>query len=243
MRAQEVMKAELKAILSVHDVMPETMDDVAAILHRLKDLNLGPVTLLVVPGRPWQTEQLETLREWVAQGHLIAGHGRFHYTQAKRLKHRIHAALISRNVAEHLDLNEEDIISLMERCAEWFKTQFLPSPSLYVPPAWALGGVRRNALRKLPYSHIEVLRGFIETTTGQLHKTPLVGYEVDTALRAAFVRPWNKWQIRRALKTQIPLRIGLHPYDFSLRLSKDIEQLLSDPRLTPITFASSLFLS
>ncbi len=56
--------------------------------------------------------------------------------------HRLHAALISRDVAEHLSRPAHELVALVHRCHGWFAAHGLPAPTLYVPPAWALGGTR-----------------------------------------------------------------------------------------------------
>ena len=229
---------ETRAVISLHDVMPETLPQAEAILGRLRKLNIPPITLLVVPGRDWQPDQLDWLRQRVAEGHRLAAHGWRHETQPRKLYHRLHAALISRNVAEHLALEPADIPGFIRRSMEWFPKNKLPVPILYVPPAWALGKWRTRD-EELP-AYIEVLSGILDTRTGQVHRQPLVGYEVDTVWRKLFVRGWNSWNIRRARKTGRALRIGLHPHDFELLLADDLEQLLRSPSLTPVDLETSL---
>ena len=45
---------KMKAVISIHDCMPETMDKIQRILKWLKERNIPPVTLLVVPGKNWK---------------------------------------------------------------------------------------------------------------------------------------------------------------------------------------------
>jgi predicted deacetylase len=241
---------ELKCFISLHDVMPETLPEVQGILARLDEIGLPPITLLVVPGRDWSDEQIDWLRARSAEGHELAAHGWLHETTPKRLYHRLHAALISRNVAEHLALAKAEIVPFMQRSMAWFPEQGLPAPSFYVPPAWALG-LKSRAFRPgcagtgpegpTPFpEYIEVLRGIIDVEGGQLHRLPLVGYEVDTWWRKAFVKQWNARNIRKAQASGRVLRIGLHPYDFKLLLADELEALLLAPNLTPLSLRASL---
>lgn len=151
----------MKACLSIHDVMPHTLERVERILAWLQERGVPPVTLLVVPGHPWKVPQIERLRELAATGHELAAHGWQHETTPRRLYHRLHAALISRKVAEHLDLDSQGILELMQRSQNWFAENQLPLPDFYVPPAWALGPITKADLTKAPYRLIETTRGLI----------------------------------------------------------------------------------
>ena len=217
-------------VLSLHDVMPETLDRVEGILNEWAAQGLPPATLLVVPGRDWRAEQLDRLRAFAAGGHELAAHGwRHHCDRYRNLHHRLHGALLSRRAAEHLALDRPRRIALMQRTHAWFGAHDLPSPRLYVPPAWALGKVDPQALASLPYSRIEVLRGVLELPAGRLRPLPLTGYEADTAWRAGVLRRWNTAQLRRARRTGRPLRIGVHPHDYELKLGNELRDLLRQP--------------
>ncbi len=216
-------------LVCVHDVMPETIDRTAAILQRLEAHGVPPCTLLVVPGKPWAPASLDTLRQWSAQGHRLAAHGwRHHVAEIRGWQHRLHAALISRHVAEHLALDSTGIRRLLEEAHAWFALHGLPAPSLYVPPAWALGAIRGEDLAAAPYRQIEVMSGLLSPATGRLLRLPLVGFEADTRLRAAFLRRWNARQRQVARQRATPLRLSIHPDDFELHLADQLEALLRE---------------
>lgn len=220
----------MKAIISIHDCMPETMDKIQNILEWLKEHNVPPVTLLVVPGKNWTRQHLSQLQEYTKEGHTLAAHGWHHHTQPKKILHRIHALIISKNVAEHLDLHEQSILDLLKRSHQWFLQQKLPSPSLYVPPAWALGAIKKQSLLKTPFKQIEVTRGIIDLTSSKkpyLKTLPLTGYEADSPFRASFLVRWNQFQQKQAQAKAIPLRISIHPYDLDLPIAKQLETQLS----------------
>lgn len=221
----------MKGLVSVHDLMPETMDRVETILDWLSQRSVPPATLLVVPGRLWTASGLDRLRQLAEAGHELAAHGWRHETQPRRFWHRLHATFISRNVAEHLNLDSADIADLMLRSHRWFLEQGIPAPNLYVPPAWALGKISPKHLAELPYRQIETIFGLLQRdpTGGYwMQKLPLTGYEADTILRAAFLRKWNAWQAISAKRTNRPLRISIHPDDLSLRLRSQLQtQILS----------------
>ena len=223
----------MKALVSLHDVMPETMDRVESILEWLGDLGIPPVTLLVVPGKPWSSGQIEGLRRLAGRGHVLAAHGWCHRTTPRGLRHRLHAAFLSRNVAEHLALDSAGILALLSRSHAWFAANGLPPPMLYVPPAWALGAIRPDDLARAPFRVIETTFGLIrppardraDPPTGKprFERLPLTGYEADTAVRAAFLRRWNQSQVRKAARHGKPLRLSIHPDDPRLRLADQLE--------------------
>lgn len=223
----------MQAFVTIHDLMPHTMERVEGILDWLKDCQVPPVTLLVVPGRPWAKQQIVRLRELAGLGHPLAAHGWCHQTQPRRLYHRLHAALISRKVAEHLDLDSSGIRSLMQRSHQWFAANQLPLPDFYVPPAWALGPIDAADLAELPYRWIETTRGLIHLQAESGHPgacfqhLPLTGYEADTFFRSCFLRLWNCAQARKAREMRLPLRISIHPDDLNLRIADQLAEQIA----------------
>jgi predicted deacetylase len=216
----------VQALLSIHDVMPETLAPVRALRDELLRLELPPPALLVVPGRQWRQPELQTLRAWAAEGSELVAHGWLHRTTPQRLRHRLHAWLISRDVAEHLALKPDAVCALMRRSAGWFADHDLPTPITYIPPAWALG-MHAGRLADLPYRFVETLAGVhrIGPEGQDFVRLPLLGFEADTTVRALSLGFWNRLQL--ALAGGRPVRIGLHPRDASLRLSQQLRQHLS----------------
>lgn len=219
-----------RALISVHDVMPHTLDDVRATLHLLATLGILRVSLLVVPGLPWSKADLEALRALDAEGHELVAHGWQHETRPRRPLHRLHAVLISRNAAEHLALTPDDIAHLMCRSRRWFDAHSLQVPDTYIPPAWALGGLSPAGMASLPYSRIETLSGVhLRQTDGSFHlqRMPLLGFEADSMPRALFLTQWNRLQLRLSRRFDSPPRIALHPADHRLLLGGQLRAILS----------------
>lgn len=231
--------APLKTLISVHDLMPETLPAVERILGRLERHHLAPVTLLVVPGRGWGPRHIKTLRALERSGYRLAGHGWQH--RAERfggLYHRLHGLFLSRRVAEHLALDEDGIVALIQGCHQWFGEHGLAPPDLYVPPAWAMGPISYARLRSdCPFPLYERFDGVIDSAAGHLQPLPLLGYEADNALRAPVLRLWNRWNLRRARRQRLPLRIGIHPRDLELKLADELEHALAQPS-EPIDYCS-----
>ncbi|MDZ7802583.1 polysaccharide deacetylase family protein [Thiohalophilus sp.] len=217
----------MKALISIHDVMPETLDRVEALIERLRARDRTAITLLVVPGRAWDETDIARLAAWSRQGMELAAHGwQHHARRIHGLWHRLHALFISRDAAEHLALTTAEIEQLMRDSAIWFEAHDLPTPTSYIPPAWALGRLPRARLAALPYQQVEVTRGVIDCRSGRLHALPLVGFEADTAFRAAFLRCWNRFQAHQARRSGRPLRIGIHPGDAELRLADQLAEFI-----------------
>ena len=219
----------LPALFSIHDVMPETMERVQAILKLLHDARIFKVTLLVVPGKPWRQTELATLNRWSADGIELAGHGWVH--ECSRLggwRHRLHSRLISRNVAEHLAISPAECTALMQRCRRWFEEQLELSPQLYVPPAWALNHLRADELRATGFTMVETLTGIVNVNSNRLVRLPLVGFEADTQLRRLILKTMNGVSVLWSRAVQKPLRVAIHPYDVELLLSQDLKKLACD---------------
>lgn len=229
------------AHLSIHDVKPTELDRVQEMVDRCREVAGTRVALLVVPGLDWTPAQVDLLRAWADEGFELAGHGWVHRADPPRtLHHRVHALLLSRDHAEHLSRGREEVRGLVRRGAGWFLDRELPAPELYVPPAWALGGLTSLDLEVLPYRWYEVLVGFLDSATGRLYPTPLVGYEADTPFRRRALRLTNALARRAAVASRRPLRIGLHPRDLEHLLADDLLGDLSDPRWRFVTTAEAM---
>lgn len=210
--------------------MPETMTKVEAAISRLNADGITRFSLLVVPGRSWQPHQITRLQDWFAGGAEPVAHGWSHHTQPRKWSHRLHAALISRNVAEHLALNGSGILDLMKKSKDWFQQNGLPEPDSYVPPAWALGPLSEAQIQAIPFRCVEVTRGILlpgKSNPYRLLPLPLCGFEADNLTRQIFLSQWNQLQLRKAKKTSRPLRISIHPNDFELRCRHQLERFLA----------------
>ncbi|MEJ2669591.1 MAG: DUF2334 domain-containing protein [Gammaproteobacteria bacterium] len=217
-----------RAILSVHDVMPETLRDVEAILSGpLAAFDPERILLLVVPGCSWSRGALQRLRVLAMSGYEFAGHGWLH--EVKRIKgiyHFLHSCLLSRRTAEHLSLTSDEIASLLMMNADWFSEQGFAPPVLYVPPAWAIGRINAGLLRYQPFRWFEVFMGFWDTLRGHRRAVPLMGFEADTRFRAQFLS-WSNQLAWRLGRTGYPIRIAIHPRDFSLQLATPLRVYLA----------------
>lgn len=216
------------ALVSIHDVMPETLDRVLEVFDLLGTLAVKPVTLLVVPGRSWHPHHIDQILQMVHEGAQIAAHGWYHTAgRIRGPKHYLHSLLISRHTAEHLALSPPQITELLHRCATWFTQSPLPRPSLYVPPAWAMGMALR-CLPPTPFQYYETLCGVYDRRQRQFRPLPLAGFEADRWLRGWSLRLWNHLN-HRLSRHQGMLRIAIHPYDLHYTLRPDLIRLLKNP--------------
>lgn len=230
-----------RAILSVHDVMPETLDRVDRIATLAEQSGCPRPTLLVVPGKDWTARDLDWIRRKSDAGFRLAGHGWIHRgPPARGLYHRVHGAVISSDQAEHLSRSRDESRAIVEKCYGWFRGARLPAPDLYVPPAWALGELTLADLRTLPFRHYETLAGFIDAATGVRQNVPLVGFEASGAVSAFGVRLSNSFNLALGRALDRPVRVCLHPSDLDLRLRASVFGMLRR-RWDWIPDAASLF--
>lgn len=210
------------ALVSVHDVMPETRAAVSDILYqlsRLERLPLSKITLLVVPGKDWNSSDIKWLQSLARAGYPMAGHGWSHCAPPPRtLYHWLHSLILSRRAAEHLSRDSNQLKQRVHNCYQWFLEHDLPAPELYVPPAWANGRLPWSLWPQRPFSLLETLSGVTDLNQGTTLPLPLTGYEADTSLRCWVLQRFNQWNIQQARRHQRPLRIGLHPFDLKYPL-------------------------
>lgn len=217
----------MRALVSIHDVMPQTLERVERLLGLMSEPVRRGTVLLVVPGRDWQPEQLAQLARWQGEGLELAGHGWTH--RAERIQgwyHRCHSYWVSRHAAEHLSQPPGALRELLERNYRWFVGHRLRPPSLYVPPAWALGALTTEDLRASPFSYVETTRGLWHLPSGRRRALPLVGFEADTPGGATLLRTWNRVNALWAGPNR-PLRLSIHPYDDELLLAGPLRQWLA----------------
>ena len=218
---------QLKALLSIHDVMPETLTRTQSILEFLINHGIKTVTLLIVPGRNWSSKDIDKLVELQWAGYILAGHGWYHgCALPKTIYHKLHSGLLSRMVAEQLSISRAEIIQIINRCYSWFVKHDLIPPDLYVPPTWAMGSISPKELDRLPFRLYETLTGLYDNRDHCFYRLPLIGFEADTNLRVKLLRILNKCNRGLAYLLNRPLRISIHPYDQQLGLASELEELL-----------------
>jgi hypothetical protein len=132
----------------------------------------------------------------------------------------------SRDVAEHLGKTEPQVREIVERGARWFTEAGLGPPTVYVPPAWAMGELPLRAFGETNYRWVETLTGIYSVRGKRFHRLPLVGFEADTAARARALGGLNRINHLLATATGRSLRVAIHPRDFDLLLARDLERMI-----------------
>ncbi len=228
----------MRAIIwSVHDVTPSTLDRTAEIVDLLVASGGRSLAILVVPDGDWTSDHLNTLRSWERAGHILAAHGWSHRALPPRgVYHRLHAALLSRDAAEHLGRPRDEVLDIVRRSQAWFTDAGLQPPRLYVPPAWALGALPLSVFDATSFQWVETLTGIYDTKGGRWHRLPLVGFEADTRVRAWSLRVSNAANLALGATLRRPVRVGLHPDDLTLLLAREVRALVSSPH-RPVSLA------
>ncbi len=217
----------MPVILSIHDATAESLDQVKEIAGRFLQAGGRSADILVVCGSSWSPHQIDELRRLSDQGFRLQGHGWTHRAGTHRTWfHHLHSWVLSRDVAEHLSKSAAELREIILRCAEWFGRHRLPPPCLYVPPAWALGGIGREELAALPFRYYETLGGIFDVQCDKYHALPLWGFEADTWLRAGFLRCFNRFNAWSAERHRRPLRVSVHPADPQLYLRRQLARAL-----------------
>lgn len=220
------------ALISIHDVMPHTLDEVQDILSQVSHLPAQNISLLVVPGLDWKQEHLDRLHALENAGFVLAGHGWYHHAREIRgLYHHLHSALLSRDVAEHLSLGGAEIRKLLDACFYWFTDKGFMPPDLYVPPAWAMGNIGKNELRQSPFRFFENTSGLYDSVDERQVNLPLAGFEADNTFRAVSLSFWNRINLTLASATR-PLRLSIHPHDRELKLKESLARFLASVTAT-----------
>ncbi len=217
------------SIWSLHDVCADTFHLAETIVKRLSAAGVHPLCILIIPSGEWSAGQLNALRQWERDGHILAGHGWSHRSRpARTIHHRLHGLLFSRDAAEHLGRTSEEVREIVELSARWFASVGLTAPTLYVPPAWAIGDLPLGAFSQMPYQWVETLTGIYSVGANRFRRLPLLGFEADTRFRALVLRALNGFNRLVARATRRPIRVAVHPHDFDLLLAEDLAQLVRE---------------
>jgi hypothetical protein len=218
------------ALVSIHDVTPRTLPQTLDLIALLEAQDGRRATLLVVPDADWSQADLDVLRQLQDSGYELAAHGwRHRCAGIASWAHRLHSLILSRDLAEHLALDADRIAALITASHRWFAGVGLRAPDLYVPPACAMGRLRRKALHAMPFCMYEYLTGVYHVGTAQFVRLPLVGFEADTRWRRHALRALNALNSTLGRTLNRPLRIAVHPFDLDYCLADELRTLLRRP--------------
>ena len=216
----------MKSYISIHDVTPSNIDTIENIIQTLQNqYKIDKICILIIPGLDWHNAQINKLISWQNSGIEIAAHGWSHVAeQNKTIYHKLHSLFLSANCAEHLSKKREDLLIMITKSYNWFITNGFRRPLLYVPPAWALGNLKKTDLMQLGFTHYECTTGMIHNQ--KYYFLPLLGFEEKTFIGAHIRRFFNSLNFFMAHFTGL-IRLAIHPNDFKLYLKNDVFNYLS----------------
>jgi len=208
-------------LLALHDVSPRHAGACRQILSFLKDRNLPPAALLVVPNfhGMWPLEDhpefLSELTSWAAEGHELALHGLVHIEERPvggGFSAAFQRRFLTGGEGEFLALSASEIRSRLEAgLAAWERTG-LPRPRGFVPPAWLYNEHLDPELSRLGFAWTESHTD-LRVPGGAALPSPVISWASRDPLRrigSQVVCP----SLARLWKGRARLRIALHPHDF-----------------------------
>ena len=60
-----------QSIISIHDIMPHTLDKIKIIIKKLEKVKCSPPTLLVVPGKNWNKNDIYLYDKYCSRSDII----------------------------------------------------------------------------------------------------------------------------------------------------------------------------
>lgn len=215
----------MRVIWSIHDVSPGSAEWADRMVRRLTSQGATPLMILIVPAGDWAPEAISLLRRWETDGHRLALHGWDHCAvRPAGTYHRLHSLFLSRDAAEHLNRGGAEMLARIERGRAWFLEDGLSAPTIYVPPAWALGAVKEQELGAMGFRWVETLTG-IQSTSSKKHRLlPLVGFEADNQWRRVALQVSNTINLVLARLSGRAVRVAIHPGDDAALLASDLDR-------------------
>lgn len=234
-RAPDLRDRRLLCV-SLHDVAPATLPACRDALDFLDALDIGPVSLLVVPdyhglGRADRDECFcDFVRARARRGDEIVLHGYFHrgpdverHGLRDWFERRVHTdqdgefARLTGTVARVRLLRGLAVL----RAAGW-------QPSGFVAPAWLMSPGTRGALQSLPLRYYAT-RDYLHLLAdeGRIH-APSLFVSTRSPWRRMLSVPWNHVVLGRYLDAPV-LRAALHPPDLGYRGIEALWRRLLEP--------------
>lgn len=210
-------------MITIHDISPENFKNSMELL-RLCEYAGARTILAVIPARKWSNLQINQIRSAIREGHELAQHGYSHSINEgrKTFFSRLHGALFSNDVAEHLVFEREELLRRLIAGIEALVV--FGDVRWYVPPAWSVGPLYLEDYREMGVDCLEHLWGYESVNTRQKVTLPILGYQATNIMRHCGLLLWN------TVNDFIPTlwcRIALHPEDIESPLVKKLKQRLN----------------
>ena len=206
-------------IASIHDIAPSTFDDVQAIAALLDDLNVRPISLLVVPrhhaGRSLTEDHglVDWLRARQAAGDEILLHG-YEHRLARPPRSRAQALRIralSRGEGEFANLDYPEAAARLRRGREMLEACGLHA-SGFVAPAYLLSPEARRAVTDAGFAHVPQLFSLWQPPARRTRFAPAVFFDPHSATTRRLTTFYSRLAHTAFARCPI-LRIVIHPPD------------------------------
>ncbi len=214
-------------VVSLHDVSPLTRDVFTGMLKDLAKIGVTKTSLLVIPNHHRRGHMLDdaSFCRWLEglakAGHEVVVHGYYHQRAPRgdeTAKQRWMTNVYTMGEGEFYNLSYDEAASLLSQAKADFAKLDVPPPVGFVAPAWLLGSAALSAVERANFAYTTYLTGMYsiswkayDSRQNFLHSQSLV-YSCRNAWRRACSLVWNA-SLRRRLRTNRLLRLGLHPPD------------------------------
>jgi predicted deacetylase len=229
--------------VSIHDVAPATWPLCLRLIDALREVDLFPVTWLVVPcfhGDARRSLGVEAqLDYFLSEGHELALHGFTHADRrpaATGLRARFLRHVYTQSEGEFSAVDADEARRLLARGTQWFLRRGWPANG-FVAPAWLLSKPAWQVLRASRFAYTTTYARFYSLPTGASVLSPSLVYTARNRAGRLFSPPAAS--TLAALLAGAPLvRLSLHPRDalhphLVLHAQRLVEKLLA--ARTPMT--------
>lgn len=211
----------MSVIVSIHDVAPATMPEVAVLVGMAERVGL-PTSLLVVPGpwrppvmaeAPWFVDELHRL---AGRGHEIVVHGWEHRAVDDPARsvgrfERSAGRVLTRGCAEFAELGDREAAARVRSGLDAVRAIGF-DPIGFTPPGWLASPEADRALAAAGYRYTTSRTSVIDLVHGVRHPVPAWSQRVGSPLTAG-VAALVERLVGRRLRAGMDVRIPLHPGD------------------------------
>ena len=209
-------------VVSMHDVSPLTRDVFTSMLRELAEVGVKRASLLVIPNHHRRGHMLEDagfcrwLESLAKDGHELVVHGYYHQRAPRdneTARQRWMNNIYTQGEGEFYDLSEEEAATLLARAKEDFAKLDAPTPTGFIAPAWLLSNAAARAVEAAKFEYTTYLTTLRCTATNSDLRSQSLVYSCRNLWRRVCSLFWNA-TLRRRLRTNPLLRLGLHPPDY-----------------------------
>ncbi|GEM_PF-6364366 len=212
-----------RALLSVHDVAPDSLAFLADLLRDLSALRVPAVNLAIVPffhGRgTWTSQEVRRVASAVPPGIRteVLLHGCYHRRVGANARlpawRRLLSSIQSAGEDEFFGLPERDTAERVRGGRDAVAAAFGRVPAAFVPPAWSGGPPLRAALKGLGFSLAEDHLWLYEVQRDRRLFAPVIAFATRSPWREWLSARWARAVMRAPARGRL-LRFAFHPADY-----------------------------